>query len=115
MEDKQILARLSSNDPNELHDIVIDIGKNELREYSLNILQLLDHPDSEARRAAIWTLGIRWQIPEVIPRLADIWTSDVDELVRSTAMIAWSSFYSDSRSQEKASTKTFRWLSISLI
>ncbi|MGY8768554.1 MAG: HEAT repeat domain-containing protein [Pirellulales bacterium] len=103
MDNKQILAKLSSNDANEIYDIVIDIGKEELREYSSNIFNLLDHPESEARRAAIWTLGIRWQIPEAIPKLASIWMSDVDELVRTSALIAWSGFYSDSRSHEKAS------------
>lgn len=59
-----------------------------------DVRQLLHHPDPNLRTEALFTLGVRWRLPD-IENLADqLWRSaDAPDAERSTALQVWYSYH----------------------
>lgn len=98
--DKYILDKLNSNKSEDRYDILIDIGKGLLYKYEDYVVQMLDHPDEETRRAAIQVLGIYWERESFIPKAEEMWQTDEDELIRVTALINWSTFFKNTNNAQ---------------
>lgn len=89
-------ALLESSDIDDVYDALIDVGKKELREYETTVWGLLDHRETDVRRAAVMVLGSYWALPDFVDKLFDIWKEDNDDELRATALICWIGYFKKS-------------------
>jgi hypothetical protein len=87
---------LLSSDIDDVYDALIDVGKKELREYEDTVWNLLEHKETDVRRAAVMVLGSYWALPDFIDKLSDIWKKDKDDELRATALICWIGYFKKS-------------------
>jgi hypothetical protein len=87
---------LASSDIDEVYDALIDVGKKDLREYEATVLSLLDHKETDVKRAAVMVLGSYWALPGFVDKLFDIWKKDNDDELRATALICWVGYFKKS-------------------
>lgn len=96
----KITSNLHSQDPDQIYDALIDIGKMNLRQFEFDVEKCLHHIEPEVRRGAIMVFGTYWSLPEFRDLAERIWQSDEDDLVRVTAFISWFSYYVGSKDEK---------------
>ena len=77
----------------DIYGFVIDAGKQNDRTYFKEIWALLDHPEAEARRSAVKTLGCHWSLPEFKEKLYHMALNDSDVMVKADAISALAGYY----------------------
>lgn len=87
-----ILDGLNGKDIAEVISAVIYVGKTGMYELKDKVLELLEHPESELRRAAVTTLANYLEIDGLRDTLFRLATTDLDPLVRLTAMRSWRNY-----------------------
>ena len=102
MVSKSLTDMLRSRDRREVMEALIDIGKQGHPELAHELFPFLTHPDPDYRSLAIQSLGLFLQIPEAKSRALAMWATspDPDDEVREAALIAWFSYYRDSKDVE---------------
>ena len=102
MVSKSLTDMLRSRDRREVMEALIDIGKQGHPELAHELFPFLTHPDPDYRSLAIQSLGLFLQIPEAKSRALAMWATspDPDDEVREAALIAWYSYYRDSKDVE---------------
>ena len=99
---KPLIEMLSSPDRREVMGAITRIGKQGHPELAHELFPFLTHPDPDYRSLAIQSLGLFLQIPEAKSRALAMWATnpDPDDEVREAALIAWFSYYRDSKDVE---------------
>lgn len=85
-------TKLSSSDPDEIYDAIIDIGKEWLQEYEDKIASFLSHEDAMLRSGAIRVLGFYWKLDKYKSVAKDMLLNDEDEETRSVALMSFSAY-----------------------
>lgn len=89
--------RLSSADPNDIHDTLIDIGKAGLESLVEEVAQFLTHREGFLRGAAIRVLAFYWQLPEFYETAERMWRNDPEEEVQGIALMGWAQYAAGSK------------------
>jgi len=100
----ELTAPLRSSNATEVYSALIKIGKEDHRELEAEIVPFLDSVHAELRSAAIRVLGFYWNLPAYRERTAEMVRSERDPDARSVAIMAWSSYYGDTKNVDVLKT-----------
>ena len=93
----ELRKQLQSDDVDEVHDALIDIGKEGLYSLTDDVARLLDDGRGAVRAAAIRVLALYWQLPASKATAERMSRTDSDVEVRVVALMAWSAYYDGTR------------------
>ena len=89
--------QLSAEDPDDIYDALIDIGKGGLESLAEAVAPFLTHRKGFLRGAAIRVLAFYWQLPEYRETAERMWRSDHDEEVQGIALMGWAQYAAGSK------------------
>jgi hypothetical protein len=94
---KEMRRKLQSDDVDEVHDVLIDIGKEGLHSLVEDVARLLHHPEGAARGAAIRVLAFYWKLDDYRAVAENMMRDDPDSGVRAIALMAWAGYSAGTR------------------
>jgi hypothetical protein len=83
-----------------VYSALIRIGKEFHLELEAEVVPFLGSDNPDLRSAAIRVLGFYWNLPAYRERAAEMVRSEPDADARSVAIMAWSSYYVDTKDVE---------------
>lgn len=97
---ENLKLQLKSQDPDQVYDALIDIGKGGYMQFEKDVVNFLTSDDVELRAAAIRVLGFYWQLDKYASVAEEMFLNDSDDWVRAVALMAWSAYYRNSNDKQ---------------
>lgn len=92
----EIERLLASSDSRDVYSAIVQIGKRQVHSLVDRVPAFLEDADPELRKAAILTLGLFLRLPAYEAKARAMASSDIDDLVRSAALSAWTAYHAGS-------------------
>ena len=89
MDVEGLRRRLAAEDPDDIYDALIDIGKAGATSLVRDVSRFLRHRHGFLRGAAIRVLAFYWQHPDYRDIAGHMWRCDSEEEVQGIALMCW--------------------------
>lgn len=101
-EDDSVMDRLKKTDADDLYDVLIDIGKQGLKEYREEVHSFLNHPHPDLRRAALMVFTLYWKEAQYESIARKFMVEDSDDFNRLSGLIYWAGYYTGTQNETVA-------------